>query len=201
MAFNGIQPSLSQFHKYLNLISFESDLLSTQKKVSSEPTNTHISEAQHQQIEEGYTCWVDGSWHQHWLGGVGLVLERNGELHIAKSSGVKASCAAQAEAIALLQAVQYATDNGITSCKFYTDSQTLSQAVQAWQPPLLVDWRSFKEIFEIWKRLKINREFVCQHISRSHNEMADLLACKGTKENWSFECYTYPLLGHEVGLG
>jgi ribonuclease HI len=86
-----------------------------------------------------------------------MVLERNGELQIEKSSGVKASCAAQAEAIALLQALHYAIDNGIKSCKFFTDSQTLSETVRAWKPPLLVDWRTFKEVFEIWKLLKKRR--------------------------------------------
>jgi hypothetical protein len=41
-------------------------------------------------------------------------------------------------------------------------------------------------------------DFLCHHTSRSLNELADLLARKGTKENWNFECYTYPLLCHEV---
>lgn len=50
------------------------------------------------------------------------------------------------------------------------------------------DWRAFKEVCEIWRSFKENSGFVCQHISRGQNDMANLTREKrqqGTMEsNW-----------------
>ena len=82
----------------------------------------------------------------------------------------------------------------ISTCVFLTDNLHLSKAVSQFQPPLGSDWRAFEEIMQSWKMMKEHAAFVCRHINREENEVADWLAKMGSKEvvTWNCSRFTYP---------
>lgn len=98
------------------------------------------------------------------------------------------------KALALEEAVRYALQIGITDCVFETDNKSIAEAIMAMKPPLQVDWRAFKQVFKVWKWFRGNQGLKCDHISRSHNEVADCLAKRGTHEKWDLETHTFPLM-------
>lgn len=55
------------------------------------------------------------------------------------------------------------------------------KAVYQFQPPLGSDRRAFEEIMQNWKMMKEHTAFVCTHINREENELADWLAKMGLK--------------------
>ena len=81
---------------------------------------------------------------------------------------------------------------GILSCTFFTDNQSLAIACSALHPPLEADWRAYKEINEIWNLLYEN-DYECKHINRSQNVMADYLSKVGSTLVEGYTGFSYLL--------
>lgn len=124
--------------------------------------------------------------------GIGFVLTRKEELLAYRAERVLVCCAIQAKACALLLAMKYVMGQGISSCNFFTDCQTVFSSCTALTPPIEVDWKAQKEIYDIWKILKCNPGFGCYFVSRNQNEMADELAKRGRIKGGSFTGFTFP---------
>ena len=78
-------------------------------------------------------------WWQKWAGGIGFVLNENGELIAYHSDAVRACSAVAAEALALLEAItRRVMDLGIESCVFYSDCLSLVKWCMAIGPPIEV---------------------------------------------------------------
>lgn len=95
------------------------------------------------------------------------------------------------EAMALKESIVSAITHGIVSYSLYLDGLTLVQTCSSLQPPIDADWRAFDEIFEVWKFLQENKSFVCVHVHRCHNDMADNLAKKERLNGWDHLGYTF----------
>lgn len=107
---------------------------------------------------------------------------------------VSVCCPLQAEALALSKVILYTQRQGIAQCVFYTDYEIIANLVMALQPPLHSDWRAFKEIFDTWKLIKKYKGYSCCYIAKRHNELAESLARRATRERWNMVCHTYPIL-------
>lgn len=157
------------------------------------------NQGQHELQMAEFSCKVDGSWAGGWRGGTGFALFRGQELVAYKANTVRACCPEQAEALALLDAVSYAAEQGIDHCNFLTDNQTLASLATQAAPPTDADWRAYWETLEIWKMFKTRTTFICQHISRNHNELADSLAKKARLQGLSYIGYTFPTFTFDPG--
>lgn len=144
-------------------------------------------------VDEDLICMTDGSWAEGWIAGAGFVFMQNGYLISYTLARTQACCALQAEAIALGHAIQLAQQEGMGKCTFITDSLVLAQACTDLNPPLEVDWRAHKEIYDIWKRLKQCLNFSCVFRDRSHNDLANSLAKRGRRIGGSYTGFTYPI--------
>lgn len=139
---------------------------------------------------------MDGSWVNEWRGGLGFVLTFGDSLVAYKSAGAMTSCPLQAKALALKDGMCYALSCNITSCVFLTDCQSLSDTVSQFHPPMDTDWRALDDIMQIWEMMKTNQGFVCRHIGREENGIADGLPKLGSREGyaWKYMGFTYPIL-------
>ncbi|XP_078152638.1 uncharacterized protein LOC144547828 [Carex rostrata] len=189
-AYAGKSPTFQQFSKYLSQMRNECTIAFAGDKVRQVTPRPATQDS-------GFNCMTDGSWISNWKGGLGFVLRKGDTLVAAKSKGVRACCPIQAEAQALLDAIQFVSAEGIDQCVFRSDCEVLVNLCSSLQPPIQTDWRAFKEVQEIWERLKRNQRYSCEFLARCHNELADLLARKGTKEDWEVMAYTYPLFNFD----
>lgn len=142
------------------------------------------------------TCRVDGSWAFGWIGGIGFLFLKENTLIAYKSERVQACCPLQAEAIALVQGLNYAISIGLSECAFITDNKTLAEACSNLNPPIEVDWRAHGEIFDAWKKMRCNKGFTCLHEGRSTNGMTDYLAKRGRLTGDSYLGFTYPIFSY-----
>lgn len=78
-------------------------------------------------------------------------------------------------------------------CTFLTDCLTLADICAAHSAPVDVDWRAYQEVFQVWKRMKMNRDFSCAHMKREHNALADFLAKSGSATGKSLIGFTFPI--------
>lgn len=139
-----------------------------------------VTHNQHEvQLQFQFSCYLDGSWSGTWQGGIRYLFYKGDSLVTYEARGVSSCCAIQAEAQALLTAMQTAVKKGMLSTVFYTDCQELAKACNSINPPLHSDWRAFHETFEAWRVLRKNTSFQISHISRSQNDLADKLAKHG----------------------
>ena len=139
-----------------------------------------------------FYSFSDGSWVQGWYGGIGVVLWYKDELILYKSKAVRGCSPLQTEAMALKESIVLAINHGIESCSFFSDCLTLVQVVSSPQPPMDADWRAFDEILEIWKLLQENKLYLCVHVLRCQNNLADDLAKKGRLNGWDHLGHTFP---------
>lgn len=189
--FQGKRPNYEAFSRYRSRIEVEVMLANSMGKSRMETTGTvPVS----QQVEEwGLVCHVDGSWAFGCVGGAGFIFRSRDKLTVFCSERTTACCAIQAEALALQRAIDYAIKNRFHTCHFISDCQALVNASNAQQPPVEVDWRAHKEMYDIWKKLKCTPGFTCSHIGREQNELADTLAKKGRILGGSYEGFTFPI--------
>ena len=110
-----------------------------------------------------------------------------------RSADVRACCPTQAEAIALVQAMEKVASMNINSCMFYTDCQMLATSCTSLRPPMEADWRAFKEFYKAWELFKIYKDFNCTFIQRENNMIADSLAKLGRGNGWDYSGFTFPL--------
>lgn len=191
--FQGKVPDFQNFIKYYRVINLEISLMDSQTAIRGPSTGqSSVTISQLPEIAE-LTCRVDGSWVEGWMGGAGFVFQKEEELLVYKTARTQVCCALQAEAVALWEALQYAEQEGIGTCTFITDCQVLAQACTDTRPPLEVDWRAHKEIYNIWRKLKQCLGFSCIFMGRGHNDLADSLARKGRQMGGSYIGYTYPI--------
>lgn len=115
--------------------------------------NSSLREGQQEGTAES-SCYVDGSWAGGWRGEMGYVIIKGGFLLKYGASPNKACSLLQAEAGALMEAVEQVTSLGLHSCTFFSDSMTLVQAVSQYQPPIDVDWKAYKEVHQLWTSAK-----------------------------------------------
>lgn len=184
-------PTDSDFRRFLASISFESVLLAL-KRVNMAPNSDSIHNTP---AQSDVFCYMDGSWVQLWEDSIEFICKR-GDLLVYKSAKVDASCPLQVEAVTLRDAIHHCLSMGISSCTFNTDSLTIATSCTKLEPPLELDWRAFRDVYDIWKLLKVNTGFRCVHISRSYTEVANDLAQRGRTQSWNCLGYTsYVLRG------
>jgi ribonuclease HI len=99
----------------------------------------------------------------------------------------------QAEAIAMLKAIDFVKERKQTRCTFLTDCSVIAKIASQLQPPQEEGLESFQELHEIWRAFKQNSLSSCQHIQRDQNDLADILAKKGRIHGGHFTGYTFPL--------
>ncbi|XP_078153121.1 uncharacterized protein LOC144548322 [Carex rostrata] len=202
-AYSGKLPSFDGFSSYLRKINAETVIAKSARSRGSRVsglvqsfTQGGADPSQLSQVLDQHYCYVDGSWVNEWRGGLGFVLTFGDSLVAYKSAGAMTSCPLQAEALALKDGMCYALSCNITSCVFLTDCQSLSDTVSQFHPPMDTDWRALDDIMQIWEMMKTNQGFVCRHIGREENGIADGLAKLGSREGyaWKYMGFTYPIL-------
>lgn len=184
--YGGKIPDLEEFQRFYVSIAKETELIN----LAGRPACQRASEPE---PYRSFTCHVDGSWTSNWRGGIGIIIRKEGELGCYISAATQACSPTQAEAQALMQAVQEVQGMGLTECSFYTDNQDLVQVINQAQPPMSADWRVITEVFELWKTFKTNPTFACYKIDRGENQEADSLAKNGRLGNWKYRGFTYPM--------
>lgn len=113
--------------------------------------------------EEGYKCYVDGSWSQDGLAGVGIYITFRGSLVKWCSKRVRVLSSTHAEAKAVLLGCQlmrqYQHKGGqiLSGCSEVVCSISQKQ-------PLIQDWRSSQQIWEAWTLLNNWGVVVLSHI-------------------------------------
>lgn len=185
---------VSDFTKYLSAISAEAMLGGKMGKCRGQSVRGE-DPISNQRLEtvKGFIYNTDGSWEKEWQGGYGITLQEDGKLVLYVSAESESCSPLHAEAQAFLVAIRMVLERGITSCLFKTDSQIIALAVAKPQPPTDTDWKAYWEMMEIWKVMKKNPGFQCEHISRCQNALADHLAKKGRREGLKHIGYTYPI--------
>lgn len=88
----------------------------------------------------------NGSWGIEWEGGAGLILMKGEELQGYQYWGVAACCAVQAEAIAMLKAIDFVKERKQTRCTFLTDCSVIAKIASQLQPPQEEGLESFQRI-------------------------------------------------------
>lgn len=194
LAFQGKTPSYEVYRRYVSQIEAENSLSRARRMGIQQHSGQQVSNTSHP--TSLLSCRVDGSWAFGWIGGIGFSLSIENALVAYKSERVLACCPLQAEAIALVQGLNYAISIGLSECAFITDNQTLAEACSNLNPPLEVDWRAHREIFDVWKKIRCNRGFTCSYEGRSNNGMADYLAKRGRKIGDSYLGFTFPMFLH-----
>lgn len=126
-----------------------------------------------------HTYLVDGSWVGDWNGGLWYIIKGIDKLIKYTATPILALSPLHVEAWALKEAWQEVINEGIRECVFYSDCLELVQALVQLRVPIDMDWKAFKEVFELWKIYRNNKEFRCIHVSRDLNEEADKLARLG----------------------
>lgn len=191
--YQGIVPTHEQFLGFLTGIQEETRLARAMDKGKKRSEmNRNVIEGQPVH-ESDACCYVDGSWGGGWMGGMGYILLKGGNLLQYGASLTKVCNPLQAEAGALLEAVKQVVSFGLHSCTFFSDSLTLVQAISQYQPPLEVDWKAYKEVHQIWLAAQRNRGWVFCHIGRDLNDVADKLAKLGRIEGHRIVGYRYPI--------
>ncbi|KAF3330012.1 hypothetical protein FCM35_KLT05343 [Carex littledalei] len=152
-AFQGKRPSFQDFSRYMTSIEIEVMLIdSLGKPTKCLPGGSPILD---QCQGDNLVCHVDGSWAFGWIGGAGFIFPSKDLLIAYCSERVTAYCAIQAEACALQWVIDYAIKNGLYNCHFLSDCQVLVNACTTQQPPVDVDWKAHKEMYDIWRKLKV----------------------------------------------
>lgn len=105
-------------------------------------------------------------------------------------------CLIQAEAVAMFEVVKLVRNLGAAECSFETDNQTIAEVLMKNLPLMQIDWRAFREVFEVWKWFKEMKGFRCKYVPRSRNTVADDLEKRGNKEKWDVSLFTFPF-GHQ----
>ncbi|XP_078175152.1 uncharacterized protein LOC144568653 [Carex rostrata] len=191
LAFQGKHPSFETYRSYVLQIEVENSFARVKNTGHRQNQNLQVTTAA--PLPTVFSCRVDGSWAFGWVGGIGFILAQGNMLRAYKMERVTACCPLQAEAIALLQGVEYAISIGLSDCSFIIDNSTLAIACSDLNPPLEVDWRAHREIFDVWKKMRSNRGFTVLHESRENNGIADSLAKRGRRMGDSFLGFTYPM--------
>lgn len=194
--FQGKVPNWESFLKFRNNIILENTIAVSAHNKGMQNSGTMPSLSQ--LPDRGPVCVVDGSWAYGWIGGAGYVLLLDGMLMAYRFERTVACCAIQAEACALLNAINFAIERGVEKCCFLSDCKTLVEACNSMQPPIDSDWRAHRETYEIWRKLKSNSNFECCHIGRCHTEVADTLAKKGRLLGESYTGFTHPIFPIDV---
>jgi hypothetical protein len=85
-----------------------------------------------------------------------------------------------AEAITLLTASEELENNDIDSLSAALLNLTLElvNMVAALNPPLEVDWRAFKKVYEAWRKLKMMPRVTVQWLARGENDTHVSYACQ-----------------------
>lgn len=123
----GSIPSHQKWAKFYVAIERESVLRSSNRMISG--TVTLVPQVvTREETQAEFICYVDGAWKEAWNGGVGFVIFKNGVLVAYKSAGRKGYSPQQMEAQALLEALNFVIERGITSCDFYSDCASLVTA-------------------------------------------------------------------------
>ncbi|XP_078150218.1 uncharacterized protein LOC144545526 [Carex rostrata] len=185
-AYSSKSPCVDNFNRDLSAIRAESMLAGLLGK-EGERVDRQTGE-----IEE-LCCFTDGSWGTEWEGGAGLILMKGEVLQGYQYWGVPACCAVQAEAIAMLKAIDFVKATKQARCTFLIDCSVVAKIASQLQRPQEEDWRASRELHEIWRAFKQNSRFSCQHIPRDQNDLADILAKKGRIHGGHFTGYTFPL--------
>ena len=184
-----------EFQRLFNSIESES-IIATTGKLRAIPPISSPSSGRETIESQVLQCHSDGSWREGWVGGIGFVFMKQGQLMAYRSARRTICSPLQAEAVALLEAIRYAIFKGWNQCLFCTDSQLLASETMALKPPLEVDWRAFREINEIWASLKRNSGYICLYVPRCQNDLADKLAKQGRIQGWDTHGYTFPIFNH-----
>ncbi|XP_078154682.1 uncharacterized protein LOC144550407 [Carex rostrata] len=187
MAYSAKKPTTLAFQSFLQNITDETSFAAPHNQ------KNNVLELEANEADFEFVCMVDGSWLKEWEGGIGFVITHGTQLIAYRSAKAQVCSPLQAEATALKRAIEFVQGLGVSSCLFHTDSSLLAKAVSDFQPPVEVDWRAMEEIFFCWKALRENTYFICKHVSRCHNELADFLAKKGRIEGWDYIGHTYPV--------
>jgi ribonuclease HI len=189
-AYGGKAISFALFLKYLEKLNTELQLL----RISFQSSTPNRQQGNSQQANHpSWDCAIDGAWTQL-DGGVGIIVKKEGQIIFYTSRGVKANCAMHAAAIALLTALEELENNGIECWTIKSDCLKLVNMVDALNPPLEVDWRAFKEVYEAWRKLKMMPRVTVQWLARGENEEAHMLATHARMHAGDFTGFTYPIL-------
>lgn len=92
----------------------------------------------------------------------------------------------------LKESIVLARNHRIISCSFFSDCLNLVMICSSFQPPIDADWHAFDEILEIWRMLQENKSYVCIHVQRSQNDLADDLTKNGRTNGWDLLGHTFP---------
>lgn len=144
-------------------------------------------------VLKDYVCCTNRAWVDRWSWGIGFLIYCKEELILYKSSKAMGCSALTIEAMALKDALLTVTGMNIPECIFLSDCMVLVNAVNSGSPPSHVYWKAFDVILQVWYLFRHNPSFVCYHIDRNQNELADHLAKKGRLQGWDCTSVTFPL--------
>ncbi|XP_078157460.1 uncharacterized protein LOC144553235 [Carex rostrata] len=132
------------------------------------------------------SCYVDGSWSQDGLVGIGAYITVGGKVVQWISKRVQAMNSTHAEAIAVLQGYKMLLSVTTERACLFSDSLEIFDSL-AHKQPLIHDWRSFNEVWEAWQIQKdSSNRLSLIHCGRENESLkvTHLLANLGRTIGW-----------------
>ncbi|KAJ4751043.1 Ribonuclease H-like superfamily protein [Rhynchospora pubera] len=130
-------------------------------------------------VAADFHFWIDASWSHADSQGTGMayiLFDREGILVQYQLTDGQAYSPFHAELLSLKMALLNAMDKGILNCAFYTDCLDLQRVIAGKDSPESVEWRSYYDVLEVIALWKKHSAFICTHVNRGKNELADSLA-------------------------
>ncbi|KAJ3685510.1 hypothetical protein LUZ61_014674 [Rhynchospora tenuis] len=144
-----------------------------------------------------YSCWIDASWvhsGSHGAGMAVLIWESEVLVQYCLKPG-KATSPFHAELLAFKCALQKLLELNISDCKIKTDCLELKLIMNDETSVSEVQWQAFHEAMEVkllWDSYRNDRNWICAHVSREFNHLADHLARYARTRDIDCTGFTFP---------
>ncbi|KAJ3707701.1 hypothetical protein LUZ61_011406 [Rhynchospora tenuis] len=145
-----------------------------------------------------FNCWIDASWVHTGTNGAGLavlIFDSGVLVQYYLKTGTALS-PFHAELLAFQKAVQILTELDVKECNIKTDCLELKQVINDETNMSEVQWQAFHDAVEVkllWDRNRIDRNWVCTHVSRESNFWADQMAKHARISELDCIGYTFPV--------
>ncbi|KAJ4753113.1 hypothetical protein LUZ62_087518 [Rhynchospora pubera] len=145
-----------------------------------------------------YSCWIDASWLHPDCQGAGfalLIFEAEVLIQYDLSTGT-ATSPFHAELISFKKAMQVLLDLNIHSCKVLTDCLELKNVINGDTNVSEVEWQTYQDAVDaklMWDSFRIGRGWLCSHVARELNTLADEMAKFARVKNIDCTGFTFPV--------